>query len=122
MLGARVGEPKSRAYRRSAQRVAHDFERAEELVAEGLAVAGLLEEELERLPGADARKLAVARVVRSRTTASLAWIAERLKMKSAANVGQQLRTKRGGRAGNKLVPELLAWMQVGERMENEEEK
>jgi putative transposase len=81
----------SRKYRSSMERLAHDEHRAEKLLAEGLAAAGLGPVELARLPGSDARKVALARCLGSGTTVSQGWLAERLQMRSAANVSQQLR-------------------------------
>jgi hypothetical protein len=51
----------------------------------------LRESELEALPGSDARKVQIARAVRAQTTVSMGWIAERLRMRSAANVSQILK-------------------------------
>ncbi len=81
----------SRKYRSSRERLAHDEHQAEKLLAEGLTAAGLRPEELTRLPGSDARKVALARCLESGTTVSQSWLAERLQMRSAANVSQQLR-------------------------------
>ena len=52
--------------------------------------------------GADPRRAALARLLLGHTTASQGWIAQRLKIGSAANVSQLLR--HGARAGN--IPEL----------------
>ena len=57
----------------------------------GLIESGLRESELEALPGSDARKVRIARAVRAQTTVSMGWIAERLRMRSAANVSQILK-------------------------------
>jgi len=43
------------------------------------------------LKGSDPRKLALAELLWKRTTVSQEWIAEKLAMRSAANVSQQLR-------------------------------
>jgi hypothetical protein len=67
---------------------------AEKLVRIGLKKNKLKEEALERLPGSDERKVAIAESIHRNTTVSQAWIAERLQMKSAANVSQQLGRKR----------------------------
>ena len=84
----RVG---SRKYRSSRERLAHDEYQAEKLLAEGLKAAGLGSVELARLPGSDARKVALALCLESCTTVSQSWLAERLQMRSASNVSQQLR-------------------------------
>ena len=72
-------------------RHAHDEDAAEGLVTEALGCLGLGPEELIRLNGSDPRKVAIAAGLKRNTSVSLAWISGRLKMKSAANVSQQLR-------------------------------
>ena len=49
---------------------------------------------LERLPGSDERKVAIVESTHRNTTVSQGRIAERLRMKSAANVSQRLGRKR----------------------------
>jgi len=82
--------PKSGPYRSAAERHAHDQKRAEEIVQAGLAGTGLTKRDLETLPGSDPRKAKIAKQVKEETTVPLGWIAERLKMRSAANVSQIL--------------------------------
>ena len=67
--------------------------------------------ELERLQGSDPRKVELARVIRKNTTASLGCIAQRLEMKSVANVGQQLRTIDAASLRRRLPNELAAWLE-----------
>ncbi len=86
-----LGRTKSRAFRGVALRRAHGLERAEEWQREGLAAAGLNEKELAATSGSDPRKVALARLLWRGTTVSQVWLAERLAMRSAANVSQQLR-------------------------------
>jgi len=88
--GAIAGR-KNRTYRSGAIRKAHGERRAEEIVREGLAAARLAPAELAGLRGNDERKVAVARAVWEETTVSMGWIAERLEMRSAANVSQILK-------------------------------
>jgi hypothetical protein len=83
-----------RRSRASGEQRAHGEQEAKRLVAEGLTVAGLKEEELRRLPGSEVRKVAIARVVWEQTTVGLTWIAERLQMRSRANASQQIRRHR----------------------------
>ena len=45
------------------------------------------------------------------TTASLGWIAQRLEMKSAANVSQQLRTTDAASLRRRLPNEFAAWLE-----------
>jgi len=84
----------NRTYRSGPVAKAHGLKRAEELVKAGLAAAGLAEEQLAHLPGSDQRKVRVAKAVWDQTTVSMGWIAERLRMRSAANVSQILRRTR----------------------------
>ncbi|MEI9897069.1 MAG: transposase [Chthoniobacter sp.] len=97
---------KNRTYRSGAVVKAHGERRAEEAVREGLAAAGLAEDALAGLPGSDPRKVQIARGVREQTTVSMSWIAERLHMRSAANVSQILRRhrERSNRARPRLKP------------------
>jgi hypothetical protein len=69
----------------------HDEKEAERIVVEGLIRLGMEEDELADPPGSDPTKLAIATDVRANTAVPMAWIAERLQMRSAANVSQQLR-------------------------------
>jgi putative transposase len=82
---------RNRIYRASLERRAHDAARAEQLLEEGLRAARLEMDQLPRLSGADARKVAIARAIWEQTVVSQIWLAARLSMKSAANVSQQLR-------------------------------
>jgi hypothetical protein len=63
-------------------------------LAQGLAAAGLDARTLAALPGGDARKVAIARVIRETSTVGMQWIADHLAMKSAANASQQIRRSR----------------------------
>jgi hypothetical protein len=49
---------------------------------------------LDSLQGSDERKIAIAESIHRNTTVSQGWVAERLRMKSGANVSQQLGRKR----------------------------
>ncbi len=86
---------KSRAYRSSAVRQTHGLKQAERWLNEGLAAAGLNRADLSRLKGSDPRKVALAELLWKQTTVSQEWLAERLKMRSAANVSQLLRRAKG---------------------------
>jgi putative transposase len=85
---------RNRNYQTSQMGRDHAQEEAENLVRKGLKKYKLGEETLEELPGSDRRKVAIAESVHRHTTVSQGWIAERLRMKSAANVSQQLGRKR----------------------------
>ncbi|EDY21727.1 protein of unknown function DUF1568 [Chthoniobacter flavus Ellin428] len=86
-----VAKPKGRSYRGAAAQRAHDEKRAEEILRTGLSAEGLPEKELAALPGNDVRKVRIARRIRMETTVRMGWIAERLGMRSAANVSQILK-------------------------------
>jgi len=75
-----------------------------------LRAAGLGPEEARRLPGSDARIVAIARVSWEGTTVAQSWLAERLGMKSAANVSQQLRRQRAESEGTSLPSTLRGWL------------
>jgi len=62
-----------------------------------LAAAGLSVKELSSLPGSDVRKVALANLVLERTVARQSWIAEKLAVRSAANLSQQVRRYRAKR-------------------------
>jgi REP element-mobilizing transposase RayT len=99
----------NRTYRSGAISRAHDEREAKRLLSEGLAAAGLEKEALGRLPGSDVRKTALANLLLERTVARQSWIAERLAMRSAANVSQQVRRYR---IRNPKVPsKLKAYLQ-----------
>ena len=72
---------------------------------EGLAVAGLEEGALGGIPGSDVRKAALASLLLERTVARQSWIADRLAMRSASNVSQQVR-----RQNPKLSATLNAYL------------
>jgi hypothetical protein len=85
-----VKKPRHRNYRASEESKEHGEREALRILAEGLCEAGLNQEELVRLKGSDARKVRIAKRIKEQTTVKLSWIAERLEMKSATNVSQQL--------------------------------
>jgi ABC-type cobalamin/Fe3+-siderophores transport system ATPase subunit len=95
-IGEKVLEGKRHLnYRGSPERRAHGEQEARRLLERGLKAAGLVEPaEMHRLKGSDRRKVAIARVIRQRTTVSMGWLAEHLAMRSAANVSQQLRRQK----------------------------
>jgi putative transposase len=92
------------------------LERAERWLREGLPAAGLNEKELAATPGSDPRKVALARLLRRDTTVSQVWLAERLAMRSAANVSQQLRRVGTERIKGNLPKSLASFVErVGGR-------
>jgi hypothetical protein len=100
---------RNRTYRSAGISRAHDEREAERMLKEGLRAAGLEERALGALPGSDVRKRALASLLLERTVARQSWIAERLVMRSAANVSQQVRRYRLKDA--KLPAPLKAYIQ-----------
>jgi hypothetical protein len=66
----------------------HGQAEAEKIVQQGLERFGLSEIILESLPGSDPRKVSIAGFIHQSTITPQGWTAERLQMKSAANVSQ----------------------------------
>jgi hypothetical protein len=77
------------------------------LLKEGLKLARIDAQDLASLKGSDPRKVAIAQVIRHRSTVSMGWLAEHLAMRSAANVSQQIR--RTPQADKNLPKPLKAW-------------
>ena len=94
-----IRKGRSRAYGRNRERLAHGTEEAEKLLHEGLPLAGLKAEQSEAFPANERRKVGLARLVWRKTTVSQTWIAERLKMRNAANVSLALHRARPGHQG-----------------------
>ena len=94
LLGLAAG-PLQRMMNRNqrSSRQAHDHAqaRALELIRRGLKELGLTEQELKISRGSDARKVSLAWAIARSTTVNQGWIANRLHMRSAANVSQQIR-------------------------------
>jgi REP element-mobilizing transposase RayT len=104
------GNP-SRSYKRTPETRAHSESQAEKWLKEGLRAAGLKATDLPGLKGSDPRKLALAKLLWSRTTVSQQWIAEKLSMRSAANVSQQLRRMPAKGSSNQLPAELQRFIE-----------
>ncbi len=111
MVDAMSCKGKSRGYKRATEKRAHGENQAEQWLAQGLEAAGLETGELERLPGSDARKAALAELLWSRTTVSQEWLAERLYLKSASNACQVIRRYKRERTKVKLPKGLLNFIQ-----------
>jgi putative transposase len=105
-----LGRDRNRNYRASLERRAHEASRAEQLLREGLKAARLDKRELERLSGADARKVAIAGAIWDQTVVSQKWLARQLGMRSAANVSQQLRRHGGQSKRSDIPPSLRKWL------------
>ena len=89
-----VRERGNASYRSGPLAKAHDMAEAQRIVEEGKRALGLGDAELETTRGNDPRKVALADVLLRRTGVGQRWIAERLGMKSAANVCQAVRRLR----------------------------
>lgn len=100
----------SRGHRRGPQAHAHGEDQAERWLASGLKAAGLKTSELAGLKGSDPRKLALAELLWKRTTVSQEWISKKLSMRSAANVGQQLRLLDRRKLATRLPVELTRFL------------
>jgi hypothetical protein len=83
--------PVSRAYQRHELVREHGERQAEAWLARGLKAGGLTTAGLAKVKGSDLRKVLLADLLWRRTVVSQEWLAEKLAMKSAANVSQQLR-------------------------------
>jgi putative transposase len=105
-LMKKEGAPKSRAYRKQVTVREHGERQAEQWLTEGLGTASLKRGELARVKGSDARKVLLADLLWRRTVVSQEWLAEKLVMKSAANVSQQMRRLERKKA-MAAVPEAL---------------
>ena len=98
--------PVSRAYQKHELVREHGERQALAWLERGLKAAGLKSGNLARVKGSDPRKVLLADLLWRRTVVSQEWLAEKLAMKSAANVSQQLR-RLDGKAAIKKVPEEL---------------
>ena len=94
LVDDQVGAARNTTYRSGMVSHAHDMARAEEIFTNGLRCLDLSQADLETLPGCDPRKQAIAWRLSKQTGVRQDWIAAKLKMKSAANVSQQLRRLR----------------------------
>jgi len=111
MLGlgeAVLKKGRHRGAKASPAKRAHGEKQARRLVVEGLAVAGLTAADLARLPGSEARKVAIARLVWEQTTVDMKWLAGQLHLRSAANASQQIRRQR--KAEPTLPKALKQWI------------
>jgi len=112
-LGERtLKKQRHRSYKGSQESRAHGEAEAVKLLKEGLAVMDLRKADLERLSGSDARKVAIAGVIRERTTVGMQWINAHLWMKSAANASHQIRRLKRQRhkLENQLPAGARAWL------------
>ncbi len=69
----------------------HDEREAERLLAIGLSQLGIHAEDLQKLPKGSAGKIAVATVIKQRTSVTNAWLAQHLNMGSVTRVSWNCR-------------------------------
>ena len=87
-----MAKPEGRALRTTpVSKAGHDEAEAERIVAEGMKRLKLTAKELRNTPGSEPRKVAIASAVPGRTSVTRHWTAQRLGMKSAVNVTQQIK-------------------------------
>ena len=106
--------PKSRSYRSNPHVASHGQQQAEAWLRQGLKAASLKPAEVTRLKGSDPRKLLLADLLWRRTTVTQEWLAEKLAMKSAANVSQQLRRLDRKKVRAQAPKELLHFLDHAE--------
>jgi putative transposase len=108
LAGKGIETRRNRTYRSAPLFQAHNEKEARRLLQGGLAAAGLSARELDSLSGSDVRKVALSLIL-ERTVARQRWIADKLAMRSAANVSQQVRRHRARRS--RLPPAFKAYLQ-----------
>jgi len=90
----------------------HDANEAGRLLRAGMACFRISEVELGRLKRSDSRKLALARLIRSRTSVSNRWIAQKLSLGHVSSVSRYCCGK-GPESEQEL--ELMIWLDGHER-------
>lgn len=106
--------PASRAYQKHVLVREHGERQAMHWLARGLKAGGLKTSDLAKVKGSDPRKVLLADLLWRRTVVSQEWLAEKLEMKSAANVSQQLRRLDGKSAIKKVPVEMKHLLEEAE--------
>jgi hypothetical protein len=97
-IGERVLKKPRCAGDRSAKEMrTHGEQEARRLIREGLPAAGMEAEDLPKRAGSDPIKSVLAGMIWSRTSVSMAWIAQALHRRSAGNVRQQIHRRKAGK-------------------------
>jgi hypothetical protein len=91
LAGGRLNRLSNRNRRSTNQWSDHAQASATELIRQGLKTLELSEDQLKASKGSEPRKVSLAWAIVRSTTMSQSWIANRLSMRSAANVSQQVR-------------------------------
>ena len=102
--------PVSRAYQKHELVREHGERQAREWLVRGLKAGGMKSSALSKVKGSDSRKVLLADLLWRRTVVSQEWLAEKLEMKSAANVSQQLRRLDVKEALKKVPEELKTFL------------
>ena len=110
LVGKGLLKARARGYRSAWEVKEHGEHAAEQLLRETLAAMKTDEESIKEWCRGDERKLALAILLRKRTTVPGKWIADRLKMGSSANVSQRVRTARPEQLAIRLPPVLRSMM------------
>ena len=100
---------RSRVYHSSHEYKSHGLQQAETWYHESLLRTNLKRKDLDLLNGSDPRKVFIALFLKRKTTISNAWLAEYLKMKSAANVSNRLRNFVPKKVKAQLPKELIEY-------------
>lgn len=116
--GSLIGRKrKSRGYTSSPELMAHDEQKARALLAEGLRVAELSDDDLAGFGCTEPRKVLLAALLWKKTSVSQAWIAEHLCMKNAANVSRVVHRMDQAQLVEKVSKEMRRFIE-GEMKEN----
>jgi putative transposase len=91
LVAGPLSELSSRNRRSTHQWSDHAEASATALIRQGLKALELSEDQLKASNGSEPRKVSLAWAIARSTTMSQSWIADRLNMRSAANVSQQVR-------------------------------
>ena len=92
----------------------HGERQAGKWLKEGLKAAGLTARDLVCIKGSDARKVLLADLLWRRTVVSQEWLAEKLVMKSAANVCQQIKRLERKKALASVPPAMRLFLDEAE--------
>jgi ribosomal protein S7 len=106
IVGKGIRKTAARAYKSSPEVKEHGERAAEQLLQQALSNMKTEEKSIKHRPRGDTRKLALAVILRKRTTVANQWIATRLNMGSAANVSERVRTADLARLSKTLSPSL----------------
>ncbi len=107
---ATFNKERSRVYHSAKEHKAHGIQQAETWYHEALLKAKLSQDDLKKLNGSDSRKIFIALFLKKKTTVSNSWLAEKLKMKSAAHVSNRLNNISPEKLKKNLPRELIEYV------------